>query len=78
MKICRICNIEKDLSSFHKKTSNKDGYNSECKQCRHIRYVNKKKNGTLVYVEEQKKKEHTMFIALMVTVITIALIGITR
>lgn len=75
MKVCRICNVEKDLSSFHKKTSNKDGYNSECKQCRHIRYVNKKKN---VYVEEQKKKEHTMFIALMVIVITIALIGITR
>lgn len=78
MKECRTCKVEKDLSCFHKKTSNKDGYNSECKQCRHIRYVNKKKNGTLVYVEEQKKKEHTMFIALMVTVITIALIGITK
>jgi hypothetical protein len=66
--------VEKDLSSFHKKTSSKDGYNSECKQCRHIRYVNKK----IVHVEEQEKKSHAMFIALMVIVITIALIGITR
>jgi hypothetical protein len=32
-KICRVCEKEKDLSEFNKKSSNKDGYNKRCKEC---------------------------------------------
>jgi hypothetical protein len=32
-KICRSCKIEKELSEFPKKNSNKDGFNNTCKKC---------------------------------------------
>lgn len=33
IKKCTICNIEKDIVEFHKKSSSKDGYRSNCKGC---------------------------------------------
>lgn len=36
MKICRICGINKSLTEFGKDKSYKDGYNTQCKECRKI------------------------------------------
>lgn len=33
MKICRLCNIEKDLSEFYKRNQHKDGFDTRCKDC---------------------------------------------
>ena len=33
MKVCKKCNIEKNLSEFAKRTKCKDGYNIYCKEC---------------------------------------------
>lgn len=33
-KICTCCLVEKDINSFHKHISSKDGYRSMCKECR--------------------------------------------
>lgn len=33
-KTCTICKLEKDVSSFNKNSSRKNGYRSECKDCR--------------------------------------------
>jgi hypothetical protein len=32
-KKCTICDVEKSIDEFHKKSSNKDGYRSNCKKC---------------------------------------------
>lgn len=34
MKCCAICKIEKEYDCFHKKSTSKDGYRSQCKECR--------------------------------------------
>ncbi len=36
MRICKKCNIEKDLSEFSKRSKSKDGYNIYCKKCDYI------------------------------------------
>ena len=33
MKKCRICNIEKSLSEFHRAKGTRDGHRNECKEC---------------------------------------------
>lgn len=33
VKICKVCNEEKSLSSFYKKENSKDGYQADCKSC---------------------------------------------
>ena len=33
MKMCNICKIEKEYDCFHKKSTSKDGYRSQCKEC---------------------------------------------
>lgn len=37
MKICRVCKIEKELTSFNKKSVRKDGLQSDCRECSKIR-----------------------------------------
>jgi len=32
-KLCRKCNLEKDIILFHKDSSKKDGYRNSCKEC---------------------------------------------
>lgn len=34
MKICIICQINKSNSDYHKSSSNKDGHDNRCKQCK--------------------------------------------
>jgi len=34
MKICTKCNIEKELGEFYKRKDSKDGYRTDCKECR--------------------------------------------
>ena len=38
MKICSICNNEKEYSEFHRCKGKKDGYKSACKICRNTQY----------------------------------------
>lgn len=55
MKICSKCNIEKDLTYFHKHKSRKDGYREVCKSCRKIEtkeYITKNNE----ILSEKKKK----------------------
>lgn len=55
MKICSKCNIEKELSCFHKHKSRKDGYREICKTCRKIetkKYIEK----NYEIISEKKKK----------------------
>lgn len=35
-KICRKCNIEKDVSLYHKDKTKKDGYKNSCKECQKV------------------------------------------
>lgn len=36
MKLCRVCNTEKDLAEFYSAKANKDGLEHRCKQCKYI------------------------------------------
>lgn len=46
MKPCKICKVEKDLSKYYKKKSNKDGLEAKCKEC----ILNKSK----IYYQDNK------------------------
>lgn len=35
MKTCSICKLEKAHSEFHKRSRSKDGYTSQCAECKH-------------------------------------------
>ncbi len=63
MKICKTCNIEKDLDSFRKSKRHKDGFLHECKDCISIKrreyflenYERHRQNAKEYY--ERNKKE---------------------
>ena len=48
MKVCRICNIEKELINFYKRKNSKDGYRNECKECCNLK--------SKLYSERNKSK----------------------
>lgn len=68
MKTCTICELEKNLSEFYKKSASKDGYRSECKECsntssrkykRNYYHRNKEninKEAVSIYLKEYKKE----------------------
>ena len=65
-KICKFCNIEKNLLDFHKRVGSKDGVRNECKKCTRIRineYRQKNKenvnklNRESYYKHIEKRKE---------------------
>jgi len=67
MKICTKCKVEKPFSEFHKQKGRKDGYRSQCKECRKIydipHRINQKENKSIydsIYYQEHKesKKEY--------------------
>ena len=41
MKPCSKCGVEKSFDDFHKNKSNADGMQSQCKDCRHLKRVEK-------------------------------------
>ena len=49
MKLCKKCNIEKDLSFFYKDKTLKDGHRNECKICYNLKYDKKE------YLKEYNK-----------------------
>lgn len=55
IKICNICNLEKELQYFHKWKYSKDGYRYECKECR--------KEKTQIYrnINKIKLQEYSVF-----------------
>lgn len=58
MKICKKCNIGKELNSFSKQSSNKTGYRSSCKDCcREANRIYDKKNAKIV-----KSKKHIRYL----------------
>jgi hypothetical protein len=68
-KVCRICNIKKNISLFDKKKENKDGYRNECKVCRKLYEYkwkienpsNVKKNAKKYRDKEEKKEMHRKY-----------------
>jgi hypothetical protein len=42
MKLCKYCNIEKNLNSFPVRKTSKDGYRNKCKKCSNL-YIKEKK-----------------------------------
>lgn len=46
-KICKKCNIEKNISFFSNKKENKDGHRNDCKSCRKVYEENWKKENPL-------------------------------
>jgi len=64
MKICKSCNIEKELSKFNLNKKMKDGYLNHCKECLYIKHKEKKsetyfKNKEKIkeYLEKNKEKK---------------------
>ncbi len=55
-KICRICNVEKDLTFFYKREHSKDGYRSECKFCKNNLQKENIKNKVIDYISVDTKK----------------------
>ena len=55
-KICRVCQQRKKITSFHIKTSNQDGRNTECKNCKNTYSKNlHQKNKSAI---NSKKKQY--------------------
>lgn len=57
MKICRVCQSEKNLKSFYKKKSNKDGRENICKDC--SKQWHKEYYQDNLEVERKKRKERS-------------------
>ena len=55
MKICTICNIEKELSLFNKRKAAKDGHTPSCKECAKISSAKYYKNNKSSIREKNKK-----------------------
>ncbi len=49
-KVCRICELKKDISEFHIKRGTPDGHRNECKEC--VKGIKKK------YDDPEKRKEY--------------------
>ncbi len=54
-KVCKKCNVEKELCEFDKRTSAKDGHNNKCKVCRR-EYINGY-NNKIENLEKKRKKQ---------------------
>jgi len=50
-KICSKCAFEKELSEFNKRSTSKDGYRSDCRECQKSHY-----NGKSEYYKEKMKQ----------------------
>ena len=62
MKVCNLCNIEKDDTLFHKRKDSKDGLRATCKECQYkkqkaYREANKEKIETYQKEYGEKNKE---------------------
>lgn len=44
MKTCSVCKQVKPLSEFHKNVLKRDGYDITCKDCKHERYLKRRKD----------------------------------
>ena len=55
MKVCRECNVEKDLSNFYKHSAMADGHLNKCIECVKAR-VNKHRNENIEKAREYDKK----------------------
>lgn len=54
-KTCNICNLEKDLTNFHKDKSKKDGYRNKCKICQK-KYLQKYYVTNINKIKEKNKE----------------------
>lgn len=59
MKICNTCNVEKQISEYHKHTTNADRLNKRCKQCRNQDSArrNQEKRRDPLYLDKLKDRE---------------------
>lgn len=56
-KICKCCEIEKNINEFYKKTDSKDGYYSYCKQCAIMKTKKYYENNKEKIMEYHRKSE---------------------
>lgn len=56
MKICKKCELDKELEEFHKSSRQKDGYNYYCKKC--MRNANKKAWNEHGYKRVERMREY--------------------
>jgi hypothetical protein len=54
-KVCSSCKIEKDINNFHKQIGTKDGFRTECKECRSKDFKDKYNNSD-EFSEKHKKR----------------------
>ena len=59
LKVCRVCNEEKDISLFVKNKKLKSGIDSICKSCNHERVKEWRKLGKRNYHQEYLKNKET-------------------
>ena len=57
-KRCSICGIVKEIKEFNKDGNSSDGYRSECKNCRKVKY-NKRRQRYIKMMKEYDKKHKT-------------------
>ena len=55
MKVCKICNLEKEFNCFNIKKNNKDGLNTKCKLCEKEYNKNYYKSNTEYFKKHNKK-----------------------
>ena len=48
VKICNICNIEKNILDFHKRKDSKDKLRNECKNCTRLKINNYRQNNKCI------------------------------
>jgi hypothetical protein len=60
VKKCTTCSIEKELNEFHKKSSSKDGYRSNCKSCSKEYNRNRKEKQSQYNKEYRIKNRETL------------------
>lgn len=54
MKLCKICNIQKDFSQFYKTKSNKDGFMTFCSSCTKEKVSQYRKNNPELIAQRKK------------------------
>jgi hypothetical protein len=63
MKTCSICRASKDLLEFNKNSTRKDGLQSHCRTCSHIKFKNYYQDNKEHHYTEVKERQRKVIIA---------------
>jgi hypothetical protein len=59
LKVCRVCEIEKDINEFHVKKGTPDGHRRECKEC--VKDIQKKYKDAPDFKEKRKEYDEQRY-----------------